>query len=247
MQYLEKTLQVRTALLEQPHFLDEMRAIFASHLAEDDVYEPMVKGNDRWVYQVGECEIASGIAIHLLLKLEADLSFMKYSYAAERSQFSYWSEFGVFEMYYDFVAGHISTISFRSKAGYERYREASVPSMVVSQTFTLSESWGGTRVDQGDMGAIPYFQMAVRYGEWFGYLTEGNPPFIEPKNTASDFMTEDDYTVERGRIIDFDRSQSLLVHIDRGGYLGPRERYPNNLGVRLRGEKYFRPKHRLNL
>jgi len=247
VQYIERTLQVKAALLEQPHLLEEMRAIFASHITEDDVHEPIGKGNSRWAYEVGTCEVAPGIEINLLMKLKAGFWSMEYSEAAERSEFSEWSEFGAFEMYYDFIAGHISTVSFRSKVGYERYRANSVFGSRVDQTFSLSENWGGTQVAQGDMGAIPYFQMAVRHSSWFGYLTEGEPPLIEPKRTTRDYGTLDDYTVEGFRIIDLGRTQCLLINIDQGGHLHYGERYPNNLGVRLRGEKYFRPKHRLEL
>jgi hypothetical protein len=247
MQYLERTLQVRAALLGRPDLLEKIRAIFASHLAKDHVYEPIGRGNSRFAYEVGQCEVAPETKISLLLKLKKEEYLMKYSEAAKCSQFSDWSEFGAFEMYYDFIAGHISTISFRSKAGYERYRSTAVFGDLVSYTFSLAEEWGGTKVAQGDMGAIPYFQMVIRHRDLFGQLTEGEPPFIWPKYTAKDYNTMDQHTVEKGRIIDLDPSQCLLIDIDRGGSLGLFERYPNNLGMRLRGEKYFRPQHRIDI
>ena len=247
MHYLERTLQVKTALLGRSDLLEKIRCIFASHLAKDNVHEPIGRGNSRFAYEVGECEVAPGIKINLLLKLKKEQSRMKYSKAAERSIFSDWSEFGAFEMYYDFVSGHLSTISFRSKAGYERYRAESVLGSRVNYTFSLADDWGGTKVAQGDMGAIPYFQLAIRNRGWFGQLTEGEPPFIKPKYTAKDYGTMDEYTVESGRIIDLGSTQCLLIEIDRGGHIRFNERYPNNLGVRLRGEKYFRPEHRLDI
>lgn len=243
MQYLERTLQVKTALLGRSDLLEAIRAIFASHVVKDGEREPIGMGNSRFAYEVGECEVAPGVKINLLLKLAKKPYRMKYSQAAKRSQFSDWSEFGAFEMYYDFIAGHISTVSFRSKAGYERYRCGNR----ASRTFSLAEDWGGTKVVQGDMGAIPYFQLAIRHRGLFGQLTEGEPPFIEPKFTAEDRGTMDDYTVEGGRIIDLGPTQCQLIHMDKGGQLRFDERYPNNLGVRLRGEKYFRPKHRFDI
>lgn len=247
MLYLERTLQVKAALSKRPDLLEKIRTIFASHLAKDEVHEPIGIGNSRLVYEVGECEIAPGITINLLLKLNKEFEWMKYTRAASRSRFSDVCEFGAFELYYDFIAGHLSTISFRSKMGYKRYRLASIHGNKVEFSFSLSENWGGTKVAQGDMGAIPYFQLVLRQRGWFGQLTEGEPSLIAPKYTAQDIGTLDDYTVERGRIIDIGPTQCLLIDIDRGGRLGFGERYPNNLGLRFRGEKYFRPQSRLDL
>lgn len=247
MQYLERTLQVKTALLGRSDLLEKIRSIFTSHLAKDGVHEPIGRGNSRFAYEVGECEVALGVKINLLLKLKKEQSRMKYSKAAERSKFSDLSEFGAFEMYYDFIARHLSAISFRSKAGYERYRAESVFGSRVNYTFSLADDWGGTKVAQGDMGAIPYFQLVVRHRDWFGQLTEGEPSFIEPKYTAKNYGTMDEYTVESGRIIDIGSTQCLLIDIDQGGNIRFDERYPNNLGVRLRGVKYFHPEHRLDI
>ena len=247
MQYLERTLQVKTALLGRPDLLEKIRCLFASHLAKDNAHEPIGRGNSRFAYEVGECEVAPGVKVNLLLKLKKEQHQMKYAKASELSKFSDLGEFGAFEMYYDFVTGHLSTISFRSKAGYERYVSTSVLGSRVGFTFSLADDWGGTKVAQGDMGAIPYFQLAIRHRGWFGQLTEGEPPFIEPKYTAKDYGTMDEYTVESGRIIDIGSTQCLLIEIDRGGHIRFNERYPNNLGVRLRGEKYFRPEHRLDI
>ncbi|HLC44087.1 MAG TPA: hypothetical protein VJK08_03110 [Patescibacteria group bacterium] len=246
MLYIERTLHVKTALLERPDLQETIRAIFASHITNDGACTPIGEGSSRKVYKIGWCEIAAGAEIVLLLKLKKRPSGMKYSHAAERSQYSELSEFGAFEMYYDFTAGHISAVSFRTKAGFERYRAASVINWV-KFTFSLSENWGGTRVAQGDMDAIPYFMMAVRYQHLFGQLTEGEPPLIVPKHTTSYTGTMEDHTIEGGRIIDLDPTECLLIDIDRGGYLGWNERYPSNLGVRHRGQKYFSPAHRLDL
>jgi hypothetical protein len=53
--------------------------------------------------------------------------------------------------------------------------------------------------------------------------------------------------IEPLRIIDIGPTQCLLIDIDRGGHIRLNERYPNNLGVRLRGEKYFRSGNRLDI
>jgi hypothetical protein len=247
MQYLERTLQVKTALLGRPDLLEKMRNIFASHLAKGHACEPIGIGNSRFAYEVDQCEVAPGVRVNLLLKLKKDKYQMKYSRAAERSWCNDWSEFGAFEMYYNFVAGHLLTVSFRSKAGYKRYRSTSAPGSRVEFTFSLADNWGGTRVAQGDMGAIPYFQLVLRHQGWFGQLTEGGPSFIKPKHTAECCGEIDSDTVENGRIIDLGPTQCLLIIIDQGGGINLNERYPSNLGVRLRGEKYFCPGNRLDI
>lgn len=248
MQYLERTLQVKAALLEQPDLLEEQRATFSAHLGLGGERETIGRGNTRWVYNVGVCEIAPGVKVQLVLKLMKDPTRMSFSSAAKRWNHNEWSEFGAFETYYDFIAGHIDTLSFKSRTGYEKYITDSVLGKGLKPTFMLSESWGGTRVKPGDIGAIPYFQMAVRYGEWFGVLTEGEPPLVEPMGTAQDHGTLDDYTVERGRIIDLGPAQTLLIDIDRGGSVFSRRgRYPGNLGIRARGAKYFAKAHRLDI
>ena len=247
MQYLERTLQVRTALFKEPHLLEKMRAIFASHIAQDHVHEPIGNGNSRSAYEVGSCEIVPGVKISLLLKLMKNELFLKFRHAAKRSKFSSLSEFGAFELYYDFVAGHVSTVSFRTKAGYDRYCEEAVFGRHPARTFSLDANWGGTMVARGDLGAVPYFNLAVRYQHNFGQLTEGLPPFIKPKRTATCRNTMDDYTVEYDRIIDIGPTQCFLIDIDQGGTSRFDARYPGNLGVRRRGEKYFRPGNRLDI
>ena len=248
MQYLERTLQVKAALLEQPDLLAEQRATFLAHLGLERERETIGRGNTRWVYDVGVCEISPGTKIHLVLKLMKDHSRMSFSSAAKRWSHNEWSEFGAFETYYDFIAGHIGTIAFKSRAGYEKYTTSSVLGKGLKSTFLLSEHWGGTRVQPGDMGAIPYFQMVVRFGKWFGVLTEGEPSLVEPLGTAEDWGTMDDDTVERGRIIDLGPVQAFLIDLDRGGSIFNRNaRYPGNLGIRARGAKYFAPANRLDL
>lgn len=247
MQYLERTLQVRAALHERPDLLDTIKNIFAIHVAKDEKCEPIGKGNSRWAYEVGPCEVAVGVTINLLLKLKTSSLRLKYSHSSKRSQFGDLAEFGAFEVYYDFVAGHIENISFRTQAGFKRYKAETILGRTVPFTFALCDRWGGTRVERGDLGALPYFQMAIRHKGLFGHLTEGEPPFIEPKYTAEDRGTMDDYTVESGRIIDIGGTQSLLIDADQGGHIKHGERYPNNLGLWNRGAKYFSRDYRLDL
>lgn len=245
--YLDNTLQVKTALLGRPDLLEKLRTVFISHILKDGIHVPIGRGSLRFAYEIGECEVAADIRLNLLLKLYKVQPWISYSRAAEPSQHGEWCEFGAFETYYDFVAGHIDNVSFRSNAGYRRYISTSILGKNVKRTFSFADQWGGTEVEQGDLGAIPYFQLAVRYKTWFGQLTEGLPSLIKPKGTAEYWGTMDEHTVEKGRIIDIGLAQCLLIDIDRGGALALGKRYPNNLGVRTRGGKYFLPANRLDI
>jgi len=104
--------------------------------------------------------------------------------------------------------------------------------------------WDGTRVAVGDMGALPYFQMAVKWGKYFGWLTEGNPPIIAPKGTARHWGS-DENNIERGRIIDLSAHHSSLRGINRKRPLGKYHR--DYLGLIKRGKKYLLPENRLDL
>ena len=246
MQYIERTLQVRSALIRRADLLDEIRAIFASHIAEDGVKEPIGRGNARWAYEVGDLEVAPNANVKLLLKLSAKRRYsMEYAEAARRSQFGNLTEFGAFEIYYDFVAGILPKVSFRSAVAHKRYLTRQY-SRSVSESFSLAERWGGTEVEIGDCGALPYFQMVVKHKKFFGILTEGEPPLIEPVGTANDRGTYDDYTVESCRIIDLGPTQCLLIHVDQGG-VGLSERHPHFLGLMNRAAKYFKKENRLEV
>lgn len=247
MEYIERTRLVKLALLDRPDHLDKIRSIFVSHIAKDGVVEPDGRGSSRYAYDVGECVVAPDVKISLLLKLEKERLFMKYASAAKPSQHRNSCEFGAFELYYDFVTEKIPSVSFRSKSGYEQYVSVTGLGKRVKDTFKLSDNWGGTRVAVGDVGALPYFQLVVRYRGYFGHLTEGEPPHVEPQGTATWQGTLDDYTVERDRIIDLGPSQCLLSEIDRGGHVPYGGRYPSNIGTRIRGSKYFRLENRLDL
>ena len=90
--------------------------------------------------------------------------------------------------------------------------------------------------------------MVVKHKRFFAILTEGEPPLIEPVGTANDRGTYDDYTVERGRIIDLGPTQCLLIHVDQGGVtVGFNERHPHFLGLMDRAAKYFKKENRLEV
>lgn len=245
-QYFERTLQMKAALVEQPDLLKKIQSVFISHMANDGLHRPIGKGNSRCAYEIGECEVAPGIGINMLLKLKKHVPLMKYAHAANKcSKFSDLSEFGAFEIYYDFVAENISAVSFLSREGHEQYCE--MFGNIVDHTFSLAEDWGGTKVARGDTGAIPYFQMVVQYKGLFGCLTEGESPLIKPKHTAIHRDTRDQCTVENGRIIDLDQTQCFLIDLDEGGHFHFHESHPNNLGLRRRGERYFHKEYRLDI
>ncbi|GEM_PF-3146020 len=228
---------------EQVCLLEMLRSIFDSHILRDRKHMPMGVGETRVVYEIGTCEIGLNMPINLLLKLNKDPDRMTYSEVATCEC----GEFGAFETYYNFVAGYISTISFLSMAKYKKYHATYGVRKKKPYTFSLADSWGGTQVTQGDIGALPYFQMVVKYKGLYGYLTEGLPPLIEPNHTAECYDTDDISTVSHGRIIDLSSNQCLLREIDKGGLINLARRHPNNLGVRTRGKKYFLARNRLDI
>jgi hypothetical protein len=246
MLYADRTLQIKTALSTRPDLIETIHTIFEDHLNHRYTGKEVGNGSSRTAYEVGVCEIEDGKNIHLLLKLNP-VQYMKYSDAVRHWIGTELSKFGAFETYYDFAAGLITSLSFRSKRGWEECCERG--SHLFPQTFSLNDEWGGTRVGLGDLGAVPYFQIAVRYHrKWFGSLTEGLPPLIEPNGSATCRWARDENTVEDCRIIDLGRSHCTLIEIDRGGSLGSlTERYPGNLGIRARGQKYFSPQYRLDV
>lgn len=244
MKYIERTLLIRNLLRTRPDILDHIRKIFKSHVAKDGNFDPIGKGGSRWAYTVGQCANVSGTAINLLLKLRTNS--LGLTYPKDRNTISLpLHEFGAMETYYDFVNGLVTTLEFRNQANFDNYVKSSAYGNYVKFAFSLSEKWGGTQVNVGDIGAIPYFQLAVRFGSYFGILTEGEPPCISPLNTARDSGTLDDDTVLHGRIIDLGPTQCLLIDMDKGGLFSKGN--PDNLGIMLRGKKYFDQSNRLDL
>ena len=244
MTYLERTLEVRSALLKRVDLLERIRAIFRSVSAKDGVVTPFASGSTNSVFEVGQCELRSGNNVVVILKLKN--RFLKHRRVLLQSKFSFAVDLGAYETYYDFAAGYIDKVSFRSKAAHVQHVERRVGSglLPLHLCFSLDEHWGGTRLARGDIGALPYFQLVVRFKQFVGLLTEGLPPVVAPMLSVA--HEDDDSTSEEGRIIDLSHTQSLLIAGDVGetGVLG---RYHGNFGLRRRGEKYFRREHRLDL
>jgi hypothetical protein len=240
---------MKAALIEQPELLEVIKTIFNARIDKSShAPRPFGQGNSKWAYEVGLCPIAESQNVSVILKISSEKRRLaKYGDAVRRGAYSAWNEFGTFELFYDYVAGHIDKVSFRSRAGFERYKREVYWNHSPKFEFTLSEGWGGTRVKRGDLGAMPYFQLAVRYRGRYGILTEGLPPLIEPKYTART-EDQDEYTVEDGRLIDLDRVNCHLPTMDQGGsHLRYNQRHPNLLGIYKRGEKYFKKANRLDL
>ena len=170
MQYIERTLQMKAALLEQPALIQVIKNIFDSRIDKTDGPQPFGQGNSRWAYEVGPCPLEDGRNVSTILKLYGgDRSYrMSYADASRSGEFGERSELGAFETYYDFVAGHLDKVRFRSQKGFERYKKGNWHNRAAKPEFTLSEVWGGTRVQVGDLGAVPYFQLVVRYRRMYG-------------------------------------------------------------------------------
>jgi len=248
VEYIDRTFMVRKALLVQPILTAKIRAIFDSLMNDDDSVSAFAGGNSREVYDVGDLEIGESSLLNIILKLykKERMHRMDYHSAIRRGHYSEWTEFGTYEMFFDFIVGNIENVRFRTESGLKRYKSNCTWHRNVKREFSLDDNWGGTVVSKGDHGAVPYFQMVVRYKNLFGILTEGLPSIIKPRHTAHE--GGDDYTVEGGRIIDLGTGQCALHHMDMGGYSIPRKtRHPNILGVYGRGEKYFKPSVRLDL
>ena len=235
MRYIDRTLQIQSALLERNDLLQKIYAIFDDCLRTENILEPLGKGTGRRVFPVGECKINKNQSVHMLLKVTNDPLHMTWANLLKNSS---QEECGAFETYYDFTSGHIPIVSFVSKRQHEEYLMSS--GNLIKLSFSLSDDWGGTRVNVGDIGALPYFQLVVKYKTYFGLLTEGEPPLITPLATAS--CDEFENSIENQRIIDLNRP-ALLVTIDRGDVCNR----ANNLGLKTRGAKYFKSENRLNL
>ena len=217
-----------------PH-LETIRQTFVSHMSGDEQIEPMGKGNGRFAYSIGMLNIGDMRFVSLLLKLyKADRKYKSlWEQATDPdSDFGEFCEYGAFETYFQFTNGEITQVEYVDGS---------------QEPFPLTHGWGGAYVEPGDLGALPYFQMAVKYGDLYGQLTEGLPPLIWPKGTAGDSGTGDDYVVERDRIIDLGRTQSQLMLRDRGGNFSLNDEPPNLLGLNTKGKKYFEPEYRLDL
>lgn len=255
MQYLERTHQVRAVLLGQPRMLDIMRSIFERLM----VHQESTEGSGYWVgsgssrdaFNIGKCDIDGLGQVSILLKIynESHQSHRSWEGACglpyKRLGQGSAEEFGAFEAYYDFIAGHIKHLSFGSKRKLERFNsELRRPNLRQREVKIPLDDWEGTSVAIGDLGAVPYFQMAIKSGEYFGWLTEGLPPIIEPKRTAS-HGDADENTIEGGRIIDLSANHCMLREINRDRPFG--EDHRDHLGLLKRGRKYLLRENRIDL
>ncbi|HWQ60439.1 MAG TPA: hypothetical protein VN420_04855 [Candidatus Fimivivens sp.] len=228
--------------------MDTMRLIFESHVARDGAIDPIGTGDLRVAYAVGFCKSPEGGEISLILKLMRELNWISYSRASKESAIGDLSEFGAFEVYHDFVTGTLPQVEFRSREAYERYCAGrTILAGSAEFSFSLADDWGGLMVERDDIGAVPYFQLVVRYGDFYGCLTEGEPPLIRPKFTATDEGTYDQHSVENGRIVDLGIPHCLLIEMDRGGSIAVGRKYEDNLGLLTRGKEYFLSENRIDI
>lgn len=245
MLYIERTNRVRNVVLGRPDLCERIRRTFEAHFEDRGEVEWLGKGNSRMAYEVGQCELPEGM-LTLVLKLYKKDRMIgeKYSEVCPRGQWiAIREELGVFEVYYDFVSGRLDSLTFSSDENYAEYVAGlqEHPSLIAPKVIDLTSRWNGTFVERGDLGAVPYFQMVVRFKDYFGWLTEGNPALIAPRFTAQ--AERDDYTVEGGRIIDLSPSQCLLSEINHGREFN----VADDLGLTARGNKYFGRHNRLDL
>lgn len=256
MQYLERTLQVRAALLEQPQTLKVIRSVFERVVTRKESATGsgywVGSGSSRDAFQVGVCIVDGVGEVSVLLKIfnqRHEDSGRTWESACGRPYARLGQgvaeEYGAFEVYYDFVAGNIPHVSFSSKRKFNEFNTDMRNPQLRQQNMHISlNKWDGTRVDVGDFGALPYFQMAVKWGKYFGWLTEGTPPVIEPKWTAH-HNGADENNIEQGRIIDLSAHHCTLREINRERPFG--EDHRDYLGLIKRGRKYLLQANRLDL
>ncbi len=106
------------------------------------------------------------------------------------------------------------------------------------------KNWFGTRVEVGDIGALPYANVVVQCDGYYGCIVEGRPSLIEPKRTAYQ-GDEDEGTVEHGRIMDLGSAHCFLNKLN-----GKMSRetciHSDFLGLIAQGKKYFAHDYRLD-
>jgi len=261
MQYLERTAQLRAALLQRTDLIDHIRDIFCKHISGNRKGLPWCgEGTLRRVYAIGKCDTPSG-TLNLLLKVRNDIDTMSnFDSVAGRIkdnedlQTGEREELGAFDAYYSFAAGLTDKFGFvdemarscflkeiKRRTGWAEFSILnSVP-----QTFRLDDDeWPGTSLRVGDLGALPYAQMVLNCNGIYGCLVEGLPPLVKSLNSAD--MGHDEGTVERGRIIDLGSAHCLLSKLN-GRINRETFKHPDYLGLIARGTKYFAPDYRIDL
>jgi hypothetical protein len=247
MQYIERTRAVLEQVRQQPDLLTKIRHICHEHFDGDPWTledERAGEGSTRVAYSVGPCNIPKHGVVSIFCKLPKIRGYSglmtDFVNVAGRDEDTkdfitgVREEFGAFEIYYSYAAGLLKKLRFRNKKDGDGYH---------------LDRWAGTRIYVGDIGGVPFFQLAARYGRHFFCLTEGLPPLIEPKGTAR--AAGDDYhTVEYDRIIDLSPTQCSIIEMNGGGLSTSRisgEKHPDRFGLIARGKRYFEPKNCLEL
>lgn len=261
MQYLERTLQVKNALLQRPDLLKHIGDVFRKHIAGDRKQLPWKGGGTlRVVYAVGTCEVPDG-TFNLLLKVRhevgtlsdfARLSGIGEKYPATMTMER--EELGAADAYYSFAAGLMDEMGFKSPESFAQFLDEAQTTYAPGECRLFqqtpmrfrfdSKQWFGTRVAVGDIGALPYANVVLQCDGVYGLIVEGRPPIIESKRTA--FENNDDSTVEHGRLVDLGSAQCFLSKLN-----GKMNRqtcvHGDLLGLIARGGKYFLPKYRIDL
>ena len=250
MRYIARTNQVRTAVLARPDLCDEMRRAFEAHYEHNGRANRFRSGNSRVTYTIGTCTLPEG-ELSLLLKLHKTDAY-GYEYEDVKPggrDHPVREELGVFEVWYEYVAGMLTSLPFVSDEVYAEYVAKCKKFDMLSWRIAPREidltQYDEFSVDRGDLGAVPYFQMAARYKKYFGVLTEGLPPLIQPKGSAKE--DRHSHFIEHDRIIDLSSSHNNLAITNsfRTGCWGTNA--CDDLGLAARGVKYFGRHNLLNL
>ncbi len=257
MQYLDRTLLVKAAVIEQG-LVAKIGEVFRMHFSGDTAgLVCKGSGGDRIVYSVGTCKVPSG-ELNLLLKLhrrpDHDFDYIAgLKKGNEGVVTSAREELGAFKAYYDFVAGLQESFGFESdkaRAEFLEEAQARVTPPTYNKYFRVPtrfrldlREWEGTRVSFGDKGALPYANVVVKCDDMHGLLVEGTPPLILPWGAVIE-EGSDLGTAKDGRLVDLSEHQCLLVQLNgrsKGGV------HPDYLKLIADGAKFFLPENRIDL
>lgn len=246
--YLDQCLRVRTAILQRPDLLKAFREVFEGSSDACCVG----RGKDRMVLDIGDCSLPTGenLVIYQELLTNRNDRRAELDYEPYFDDLRVKEELGAFSAYWDYLADIIKGPSFVSPERHQEYCDKRGVRFPFSLDLSDS-SWGGTFIEPGDFGAIPYFHLIVCFQGRFHWLVEGIPSFIQPFGTADERFS-DDKTVEKGRVVDLGFCQSMLVNIDSGagqhGFpIGGLIEGGDLLGLRSLGKQFFLPENRIDL